>query len=211
VIIGVIGIVAFGSINTGLATETDVAHLTYLWCRARWLGYFFFMSISLILLLIFTSSLDAVLTARSDLEVEPTTSTTARRTVWLRTGYLGKAVASWENAMKWVRERLEMWTAAKGDKQIAWTLGIGWACCGGGLAGGCLVFAKAMSVFSCPKRIPTSISNFLLFQSETVDGGSLKAEPRESIWSRCAHLYHHPLVDHCCAPNHLSQSWPEGV
>jgi len=29
------------------------------------------------------------------------------------------------------------------DKQIAWTLGIGWACCGGGLAGMCLVFAKA--------------------------------------------------------------------
>jgi magnesium transporter len=38
---------------------------------------------------------------------------------------------------------LEVWTAAKDDKQIAWTLGIGWACCGGGLAGGTLVFAKA--------------------------------------------------------------------
>ncbi len=31
----------------------------------------------------------------------------------------------------------------KDDKTLAWTLGIGWACCGGGLAGGCLVFAKA--------------------------------------------------------------------
>ena len=31
VIIGVIGIVAFGSINSGLATETDANHLTELW------------------------------------------------------------------------------------------------------------------------------------------------------------------------------------
>jgi len=30
------------------------------------------------------------------------------------------------------------------DRQIAWILGIGWACTGGGLAGGCLVFAKAI-------------------------------------------------------------------
>lgn len=38
---------------------------------------------------------------------------------------------------------LETWTAAHDDKRIAWTLGIGWACLGGALAGGCLVFAKA--------------------------------------------------------------------
>ena len=42
-----------------------------------------------------------------------------------------------------VTDRLEIWAAPKDDKQVAWTLGIGWACCGGGLAGGCLVFAKA--------------------------------------------------------------------
>lgn len=50
---------------------------------------------------------------------------------------------AYRNAMDWVKEKLEAWTAAKDDKTIAWTLGIGWACCGGGLAGGCLVFAKA--------------------------------------------------------------------
>lgn len=48
--------------------------------------------------------------------------------------------------MYMVTEWLEAWTAPKDDKQIAWTLGIGWACCGGGLAGGCLVFAKATYV-----------------------------------------------------------------
>ncbi|TFY73310.1 hypothetical protein EWM64_g10701, partial [Hericium alpestre] len=40
VILGVIGIVAFGSINTGLSTETDAHHLAYLWGRGGWLGFF---------------------------------------------------------------------------------------------------------------------------------------------------------------------------
>jgi hypothetical protein len=49
----------------------------------------------------------------------------------------------WDAMITFVTDRLEFWAAPKDDKQVAWTLGIGWACCGGGLAGGCLVFAKA--------------------------------------------------------------------
>jgi hypothetical protein len=45
--------------------------------------------------------------------------------------------------MNFVRNLLERWTESKDDKTIAWTLGIGWACCGGAMAGGSLVFAKA--------------------------------------------------------------------
>src|SRR5882757_8608715 len=71
VIIGVIGIVAFGSINSGLTSETDVTHITYLWRRGGWLGYFFLMSFSLFSLLIFTSKLDAVLAARTELTPAP--------------------------------------------------------------------------------------------------------------------------------------------
>lgn len=51
---------------------------------------------------------------------------------------------TWASFTRKVTELLETWSAPKDDKQVAWTLGIGWACCGGGLAGGCLVFAKAM-------------------------------------------------------------------
>ncbi|CDO77686.1 hypothetical protein BN946_scf184969.g37 [Trametes cinnabarina] len=144
VIIGVIGIVAFGSINSGLGTETDARHLTYLWTRGNWLAYFFFMAFSLIFLYIFTSQLDQVLTARSDLHAEPFADMRARiSSLAPATSYLGKLRRSWQNAMLWIREKLEVWTASHDDKRIAWTLGIGWACCGGGLAGGCLVFAKA--------------------------------------------------------------------
>ena len=139
---GVIGIVAFGSINSGLASETHVEHLTYLWRRGGWLWFFFLMSFALILVLIFTSSLDAVLAARSDLNAEPFSGISTRSPTQVA-GIWAKAKATWNNTMLWVKDKLEIWTAAKDDKQIAWTLGIGWACCGGGLAGECLVFAKA--------------------------------------------------------------------
>jgi hypothetical protein len=142
--LGVIGIVAFGSINSGLASETDVGRITYLWRRGGWLGYFFFMSFALICVLIFTYSLDAVLVARSDLSAEPFSGMGSRRVAPPKTGIFARVKSMWQRLMAWVQEKLEIWTAAKDDKQIAWTLGIGWACCGGGLAGGCLVFAKAV-------------------------------------------------------------------
>lgn len=138
-----IGIVAFGTINSGLSAETDVAHITYLWRRGGWLGFFFFMAFALIFLFIFTSSLDAVLAARSDLSSEPFSGMSGRIPKPAGAGFFGKAKAGWSKAMMWVKENLEVWTAPKDDKTVAWTLGIGWACCGGGLAGGCLVFAKA--------------------------------------------------------------------
>jgi hypothetical protein len=59
----------------------------------------------------------------------------------------------WQILMMYITGWLEVWTGPKDDKQIAWTLGIGWACCGGGLAGGCLVFAKATCVLSAEKLI----------------------------------------------------------
>ncbi|KAJ7593661.1 hypothetical protein C8J56DRAFT_924783 [Mycena floridula] len=155
VILGVIGIVAFGSINSGLATESDVARLTILWRRGGWLGFFFVMTLALGLLLLFTLKLDAVLVGRSDVSSVPfagaqgfsgaTSSITPigrRRNPVLRA--IAGIVALWNWTMKTIVEYLEMWTVRKDDKTIAWTLGIGWACCGGGLAGGCLVFAKAI-------------------------------------------------------------------
>lgn len=143
VIFGVIGIVAFGSINSGLAQETDAERLAYLWRRGGWLGFFLLMTISLASTYIFTNELDAVLTARSDLSAEPFSSISARRRLPDNAGSMAKAKFRIESGLLWVKLKLEAWTAAHDDMQIAWTLGIGWACCGGGLAGMCLVFAKA--------------------------------------------------------------------
>jgi len=122
------------------------------------------MSFSLFFLLIFTTRLDAVLAARTELAAvpfsasrppviqgsglpvpnSPLTIGVGRRS-WFRRicGFFLAFKYAWDAIMTFVTDRLEIWVAPKDDKQVAWTLGIGWACCGGGLAGGCLVFAKA--------------------------------------------------------------------
>ncbi|KAF6761236.1 hypothetical protein DFP72DRAFT_804394 [Ephemerocybe angulata] len=157
VVLGVIGIVAFGSINSGLSQETNAEHLAQLWRRGGWLGYFFAMGAALSLLLIFTSCLDAVLVARADLQAIPTNRTGLRNSIASasvagtgRRGFFGKVFgvffairAAWNWTMTWITDMLELWAQPKDDTTVAWTLGIGWACCGGGLAGGTLVFAKA--------------------------------------------------------------------
>ncbi|KAJ3840113.1 hypothetical protein F5878DRAFT_580615 [Lentinula raphanica] len=149
VVLGVIGIVAFGSINSGLAAETDVAHLTYLWRRGGWLAFFFFMSFALIFLLLSTSKLDAILVARSEIAAvplsaaRPSTSATPRTEENILIVVARKIKIAWVYAMTRLSDYLEQWNAAKDDKTIAWSLGIAWACAGGGLAGGTLVFAKA--------------------------------------------------------------------
>ena len=144
--LGVVGIVAFGSINSGLASETDVAHLTYLWRRPGWLGFFFCMFGALCVVGTGVVRLDGVLNARAEDEIDIGGGSGITTGVGRTRGPLGvfrKVMNAWGWLMSWVTEMLEIWTIAKDDKQIAWTLGIGWACLGGGLAGGCLVFAKA--------------------------------------------------------------------
>jgi len=173
VILGVVGIVAFGSINSGLTEATDVQHITYLWRRGGWLAYFFPMAFALIFLLIFTSRLDFLLAARADLApvpfsasrpppqppnipISPKSPKSCLRTIFAIFASLNYA---WNRVIDYVTDRLEIWTAPKDDTQIAWTLGIAWAACGGGLAGGCLVFAKATLVFL--QSIPTIPNPFL--------------------------------------------------
>lgn len=101
------------------------------------------MAFSLIFLAIFTSQLDAVLVSRTDLSAVPFSSMSARPTGPPSRNIFRKITGLWYTITFHIRYYLEAWTASHDDKRIAWTLGIGWACCGGGLAGGCLVFAKA--------------------------------------------------------------------
>ena len=136
----------------------DYTHLTLLWRRLGWLGYFFAMAFALLFLLILTSRLDHILATRGDISPPlttsptlpgPNTSLTIRRgnRSTLKKSILGFFAAihsAWDRMLSFITDHLEVWAAPKDDKQVAWTLGIGWACCGGGLAGGCLVFAKAM-------------------------------------------------------------------
>jgi len=144
IVFGVIGIVAFGSINSGLSNEMDIVRLSTLWSRAGWLTFFLLMSLALCVLYICTSQLEAILSARADLSSIPFAGASGAGPRQVPgTSFFSKVYQKYKAFINFVREWLEHWTAAKSDKQLAWTLGIGWACCGGGLAGGCLVFAKS--------------------------------------------------------------------
>lgn len=107
------------------------------------------MTTAIIVQYISNTQLEAVYHARSELSVLPSSSAPwPRRTP--PTAPTGRVKAiwhtvaqAWGGAMSKLRELMENWTASKDDKTIAWTLGIGWACNGGAMAGGSLVFAKA--------------------------------------------------------------------
>ncbi|KAG8925596.1 hypothetical protein FRC02_009548 [Tulasnella sp. 418] len=147
VVLGVVGIVAFGSINSGLETELDLHRLNTMWARPGWIVYFILMTLALIIVYIGSSQLELVLQARSDLTSLPVSNNpNARRRGSVNpdsAGFFSRNTARWESSMGWLREKLDVWTGAKDDKYVAWMLGIGWSCNGGGLAGACLIFAKA--------------------------------------------------------------------
>ncbi|KIO30760.1 hypothetical protein M407DRAFT_20285 [Tulasnella calospora MUT 4182] len=143
VVAGVIGIVAFGSVNSGLHPDTDLDRLKTMWSRPGWLGYFVLMALGIIIVYIGTSQLDAIWVARGDLQALPT-SRTAPPPVKADAGWWASTKGKLGQALHWTKEKLDNWTAAKDDKYVAWMLGIGWSCVGGALAGGCLIFAKAI-------------------------------------------------------------------
>ncbi|KAH7108271.1 hypothetical protein BKA62DRAFT_681699 [Auriculariales sp. MPI-PUGE-AT-0066] len=138
VVVGVVGIVLFGGWNSGLASDMNLSRLISLWSRLGWLLYFIFYTFGMVGLYLTGSQLDAILAARADLDAVPFAAEVSRNT---------RAATTWWQRVKALFTRwgafLEHWTAAQTDRQLAWTLGIVWSLCGGGLAGECLVFAKA--------------------------------------------------------------------
>lgn len=187
------------------------------------------MSFSLITLLIFTYRLDFVLASRTDLAAVPFSAARPLQPSGLpppnssfaaskrRTSFIGRLIgivsgvkSTWDTLINWVTDRLELWVAPKDDKQIAWTLGIGWACCGGGLAGGCLVFAKATYVLS--------LLVFVIFETECPSkqcqasiGLPLTRKSRKPIRTRSTNLYHSFTRHHRRFPDNLSQSWAQSL
>jgi hypothetical protein len=137
VTIGVVGIVAFGSWNSGLENDMDLDRLITLWSRPGWLIFFILYTLLVVGLFFSAAQLDTILAARADLEAVPFAAEVSRtpRTGQTWSQYFTSLLTRWGAF-------LEHWTAAQTDKQLAWTLGIAWALCGGGLAGECLVFAK---------------------------------------------------------------------
>ncbi|KAG8818790.1 hypothetical protein FRC17_010707 [Serendipita sp. 399] len=151
---GVIGIVAFGSINKGLVTNIDLNLLIELWSRVGWLCYFIILGfLPIFIVYIGASQLETVVFDRMDILGDPlvTPKPTSRSSGGWRQanggtvglGWWETVKVKWQSWMHWTRGWIENWSVDKSDKTLTWTLGICWACCGGALAGGTLVFAKA--------------------------------------------------------------------
>ncbi|KAK1924848.1 hypothetical protein DB88DRAFT_534894 [Papiliotrema laurentii] len=164
IVLGVILILVFSSINHGLSQSLDVTTLNGLWGRASWLAYFTF-------LVLFTSStyfvshlLAALLASRAS--YSPLPSPTLGPTGGKVTNAFGRFAIKWKSMERRILVRLETLFSRTDDPRLIWLQGIGWAVCGGSLAGLCLVFTKVVvKLFGLPGHPlvhPSSILTLLL-------------------------------------------------
>lgn len=129
--------------------QAELSRLNALWSRIDWLVYFTF-------LILFTSStyfassiLARLLASRASFS--PLPSPTTEMTIPPRIKQPSPFVAFFKRL--WVRWRAvenfalrhtETILQRAEDPRVTWLQGIGWAVCGGSLAGMCLVFTKAV-------------------------------------------------------------------
>ncbi|EJU04064.1 hypothetical protein DACRYDRAFT_105129 [Dacryopinax primogenitus] len=146
VIIGVIGIVVFGSIHSPeLSDSVDLPLLKYYWSRATWWGYFLLMGLGTLFTYCWSSMLQSALQAKEDLEL-PTPAHSTKLLAWFERGpmrYVGGVIRTLSGIWRNLQRKVDRVADASDDKFLNWVLAMGWSCCGGALAGGCLVFAKA--------------------------------------------------------------------
>lgn len=172
-----------------LANES---RLNSLWTRIDWLVYFAF-------LILFTSStyfassiLARLLASRASFSPLPSPTmelNTAARAKPSHPiiGFFKRCWASWRRVDDFVLRQVEVILRRAEDPRVTWLQGIGWAVCGGSLAGMCLVFTKAVVSLLGRKDHPVS---FVLFCSAEF----MCADPISSIMFRLSLRYFASLV-----------------
>ncbi|ORX39949.1 hypothetical protein BD324DRAFT_615617 [Kockovaella imperatae] len=156
IVLGVILIMIFSSINHGLSQTIDIETLNDLWTRAAWLSYFALLIAFTALTYLVSHFLASLLASRASFSPLPSPTTelpvtsrakpqNAFKNVFLRLFHSWNAIET--SAIK----RLEIIFQRTDDARITWLQGIGWAVAGGSLAGMCLVFTKVtVKTFSLP-------------------------------------------------------------
>ncbi|KAJ9114030.1 hypothetical protein QFC22_005850 [Naganishia vaughanmartiniae] len=157
IVLGVLCILVFSSINHGLDGVITVERLSQMWSRGNWLAWFFFITFATLFVYETTHLLALLLKSRESLSPGPTAladdslpSGGGRRKAppayALNPVY--KALRGLLGAVKVLRGkalvRLERVLERTDDARVRFMAGIGWAVVGGSLAGGCLVFTKAV-------------------------------------------------------------------
>ncbi|KAI5450135.1 hypothetical protein NCC49_003762 [Naganishia albida] len=163
IVLGVLCILIFSSINHGLDAVITVERLSEMWSRGNWLAWFFFIVFATFFTFEITHLLALLLKSRESLsptgEFDPSlppTSTGGRarggpqnpvikfmKGLWTR----------WRAVRGMVLSRLERMLERTNDERVRYMQGIGWAVVGGSLAGGCLVFTKAVvKILELPEK-----------------------------------------------------------
>jgi hypothetical protein len=126
-----------------------ISSLNMLWARIDWLVYFIF-------LILFTSStyfassiLARLLASRASFSPLPSPTidlptTTRAKPPHPIIGFFKRMAAAGRRINSFVLRQVEVILQRAEDPRVTWLQGIGWAVCGGSLAGMCLVFTKAV-------------------------------------------------------------------
>ncbi|KAL0250399.1 hypothetical protein I308_102572 [Cryptococcus tetragattii IND107] len=132
IILGVILIIVFSSINHGLQQSLSIERLNSLWSRPAWLAYF------IMSLLASRASFSPL--ASPSLELPTSRSSSPNPLV----KSYKKLTGIWGKFERFAVGKLEVVFQRTDDAKVTWLQGIGWAVAGGSLAGLCLVFTKAV-------------------------------------------------------------------
>nr|XP_018263783.1 uncharacterized protein I303_03656 [Kwoniella dejecticola CBS 10117]OBR85941.1 hypothetical protein I303_03656 [Kwoniella dejecticola CBS 10117] len=155
IILGVILIIIFSSINHGLTQSLDVERLNSLWSRAAWLFYFLFIVLFTASTYLVSSLFASVLASRASFSPLPSPTlelpTSRPRSPNAIMGFFGRISKTNKKLESAAVRRLEVWFGRTDDARLTWLQGMGWAVTGGSLAGLCLVFTKAaVKLFGLP-------------------------------------------------------------
>ncbi|WRT67209.1 uncharacterized protein IL334_004175 [Kwoniella shivajii] len=155
IILGVILIIIFSSINHGLVQSLDVARLNSLWSRASWLVYFLFIVLFTASTYMVSSLFASLMRSRASFSPLPSPTmelpTSRPKSPNAIKGFYQR-VSKIIKRMRGIAVRtLESVFARADDSRLIWLQGMGWAVTGGSLAGLCLVFTKAtVKLFGLP-------------------------------------------------------------
>lgn len=137
IVLGVILILVFSSINHGLSQHISISDLNGFWTRASWIAFFVLLILFTTITYTISSLLKKLLASRAS--YSPISSPTQQKT--LRFARWRMLVNRYQKA---ALVRMERLFGRTGDARLLWLQGVGWAVAGGCLAGGCLVFTKAL-------------------------------------------------------------------
>ena len=143
IVLGVILILIFSSINHGLSQTIDIPTLNELWSRPSWLAWFAFSIVFNGVTYFVSHVLASLLASRASFSPLPSPTIRVRSTNPV-VSFFTRARGSWRSVERAVVARAERMFMRSDDARLVWLQGIGWGVCGGTLAGLCLVFTKAV-------------------------------------------------------------------